>query len=182
MVNIARALVDPVYFFKLFKRKKDPPLACHLTLDEGEDHIHTAACFVDIEPLAIAELFQARGCVSCPPATPGIIEATTNPNIQLLTYEVTYFDHLSKDPDASTQWDLRQKAYVRAWKRTAYYTPMVVVNGLADGGSNGGTVAEIQGTVRRARDAATQAIDCKSDACSTRVEGRLTDPSRAHHH
>jgi hypothetical protein len=117
---------------------------------------------LDVEPLAIAELFQARGCVSCPPATPGILEATTNPNIQLLTYVVTFFDHLSKDPDASVQWDQRQKAYVRAWKRTRYYTPMVVVNGLADGGSNGGTVDEIQGVVRRARDEAAQMIDCES--------------------
>ncbi|KAH7303807.1 thioredoxin-like protein [Stachybotrys elegans] len=143
----------------LFKRKKAPPLACHVSLDQDENHVHTAACFLEIEPLAVAELFQAQGCVSCPPAVPGILEATRDPNIQLLTYGVTYFDHLVKDPNASSRWDQRQKSYVMKWGRNSLFTPMVVANGVSDGGSGGGSKAEIEGVVRQARNMAHQMID-----------------------
>ncbi|KAI5923604.1 thioredoxin-like protein [Camillea tinctor] len=140
-----------------FKRKKAPPLACHLTLDEDENHVHTAACFLEVQPLAVAEFFQSQGCASCPPAVPGILDATNHPNLHLLTYNVTYFDHLGhRDPYASPRWDQRQKAYVRRWGRNSLYTPMVVVGGVADGGSGGGSRDEIDGVVGRAREALRQ--------------------------
>ncbi|KAI1496938.1 thioredoxin-like protein [Biscogniauxia marginata] len=101
-----------------FKRKKAPPLACHLTLDQDENHVHTAACFLEVEPLAFAELFQSQGCASCPPA----------------------------------------KDYVRRWGRNSLYTPMVVVSGVADRGSAGGTRAEIEGVATRAREAMRRII------------------------
>lgn len=136
-----------------FKRKKAPPLACHLTLDQDENHVHTAACFLDVQPLALAELFQSQGCQACPPAMPTILEATQNPNIQHLTYDVTFFDHLGwKDQYANPRWDERLRSYVKRWGRNSLYTPMVVVNGVADGGSGGGTKAEIEGVVARARE------------------------------
>ncbi|KAL7938436.1 hypothetical protein V8C35DRAFT_276798 [Trichoderma chlorosporum] len=77
---------------KLFRRKKQPPLVCAVNLDnegnpvgEHPDHVHTDACFINFEPLAIAELFQSQSCQSCPPALPGIHAATADPNVLLLT-------------------------------------------------------------------------------------------------
>ena len=92
---------------KLFKRKKAPPLACYMTLDQDKNHVHTAACFLKIEPLALAELFQAQGCESFPPVIPGIHESTNDFNVHLVTYDVTYFDHLVKDSFASPSEELR---------------------------------------------------------------------------
>ncbi|KAH8651437.1 thioredoxin-like protein [Xylariales sp. PMI_506] len=138
---------------KLFKRKKAPPLACHMTLDQDDNHVHTAACFIDVQPLALVELFQSQGCKACAPAIPSILEATQNPNLQVLTYDVTFFDHLGwKDTYANPRWDERLKNYVKRWGRNTLYTPMVVVGGVADGGSGGGSKLEIDGVVQRARD------------------------------
>lgn len=140
---------------KLFKRKNPPPLACHLSLDQDENHVHTSACFLDVQPLALAEIFQSQGCKACPPALPTIIEATQNPNLQVLTYDVTFFDHLGwQDTHGNPRWDERLKQYVKKWGRNSLYTPMVVVNGVADGGSGGGSKTEIDGVVQRAREMA----------------------------
>ncbi|KAI0132612.1 thioredoxin-like protein [Xylariales sp. AK1849] len=138
---------------KLFKRKTAPPLACHLSLDQDENHVHTAACFLEVQPLALVELFQSQGCASCPPAIAPILDATNHPNLHHLTYDVTYFDHLGwKDTFSNPRWDQRQKNYVKKWGRNSLFTPMVVVNGVADGGSGGGSKAEVDGVVQRARD------------------------------
>ncbi|CAK7214484.1 hypothetical protein SBRCBS47491_002158 [Sporothrix bragantina] len=131
---------------RLFRRKKPAPLVCSVTLDDhgnpiGDDpsHVHTSACFVDFEPLALVELFQSQGCVSCLPAVPTIQKAVTEqPNRLLLTYNVTLFDHLGwKDTFASggpagAVGDQRQRAYVKKWGRNTLFTPQVVVNGLTD--------------------------------------------------
>ncbi len=105
---------------KLFTRKKQPPLVCAVSLDmdHDPDHMHTAACFIDFAPLAVVELFQSQGCQSCPPAIPAILEGTAaNPNVVLLTYNVTLFDHLGwKDTLANSQWDARQ--YVHPYTQT----------------------------------------------------------------
>ncbi|KAK9775141.1 putative secreted protein [Seiridium cardinale] len=141
-------------FKKLFRRKEAPPLACHLDLDQDDNHVHTAACFLEVQSLAVAELFQSQSCQSCPPAIPSILDATNNHNLLHLTYDVTFFDHLGwKDTFSNPRWDQRQKNYIRKWGRTSLYTPMVVVNGSADGGSGGGSKAGIDGVVHRARDA-----------------------------
>ncbi|KAI1372258.1 thioredoxin-like protein [Hypoxylon crocopeplum] len=141
---------------KLFRRKKQPPLVCSvkLNMDDDHHHQHTAACFMDFEPLAIVELFQSQGCQACPPAIPGILEGANNPNLQLLSFNVTLFDHLGwKDTLAAPQWDSRQRAYLRRWARNSLFTPMVVANGVADGSGAGGkeAVGEI---ISRARNTA----------------------------
>ncbi|KAH8819335.1 thioredoxin-like protein [Xylogone sp. PMI_703] len=138
---------------KLFRRKKQPPLVCAVQLDMDDDphHQHTAACFIDFEPLAIVELFQSQGCQSCPPAIPSILDGSNSPNLQLLSYNVTIFDHLGwKDTCANSQWDQRQQAYVRKWGRTSLYTPMVVVNGIIDGSGAGGN-GDVGSIVSQAR-------------------------------
>ncbi|KAJ9138424.1 DUF1223-domain-containing protein [Pleurostoma richardsiae] len=148
-------------FRKLFRRKKQPPLVCsvQLDLDHDPNHQHTAACFIDFEPLAVVELFQSQGCQSCPPAIPGILEGTNHPNLQLLSYNVTLFDHLGwKDTFATPQWDARQRAYVKKWGRNSLYTPMVVVNGIADGSGAGGK-DEVANIASQARSGLKAAMD-----------------------
>ncbi|KIW12789.1 hypothetical protein PV08_07976 [Exophiala spinifera] len=119
-------------FFNLFKRRK-VPLACVMSLDQG--HVHTQACFVEIMPLSVVELFQSQGCQSCPPALPLIHDATNNPNLLLLTFDVTYWNPSSgwEDTFGSSQWDARQRQYVTKWGRNGLFTPQIVVDGLSDG-------------------------------------------------
>lgn len=119
-------------FFNLFKRRK-APLACVMSLDHG--HEHTAACFVEIMPLSVLELFQSQGCKSCPPALPGIHDATNNPNLLLLTYDVTYWNASSgwEDTFGSSQWDGRQRQYLTKWGRNGLFTPQIIFNGAVDG-------------------------------------------------
>ena len=119
-------------FLNLFKRRK-APLACVMSLDH--DHEHSAACFVDIMPLSVVDLFQSQGCKSCPPAIPGILDATNNPNLLLLTYDVTYWNPSSgwEDTFGSTMWDSRQRQYVTKWGRNGLFTPHIVIDGVADG-------------------------------------------------
>ncbi|KIX95140.1 uncharacterized protein Z520_09056 [Fonsecaea multimorphosa CBS 102226] len=119
-------------FFNLFKKRK-APLACVMSMDQG--HTHTQACFVDIMPLSVVELFQSQGCASCPPAVPRIQDATNNPNLLLLTYDVTYWNPSSgwEDTFGSTQWDSRQRQYLTQWGRKSLFTPQIVVDGVTDG-------------------------------------------------
>ncbi|KAK0616939.1 thioredoxin-like protein [Immersiella caudata] len=149
-------------FNKLFRRKKPAPLVCSVSLDAGSDshassdhdhhHQHTSACFLPFEPLAILELFQSQGCASCPPAVPAIHEGASQPNILLLTYNVTLFDHLGwADTLADARWDARQRAYARTWGRNSLYAPMIVGNGSVDGAQGGGA-QEVADVVARSRD------------------------------
>jgi hypothetical protein len=79
------------FFRTLFFRKKKAPLVCTLDLHDDPTHVHTDACFVEIKPLSVAELFISQGCEACPPALPVINKAATaNPNVLLLSYNVTY--------------------------------------------------------------------------------------------
>jgi hypothetical protein len=103
------------------------------SIDQG--HEHTDACFVEVMPLSLVELFQSQGCKSCPPALPGIQDATNNPNLLLLTYDVTYWNPSSgwSDTFGSTQWDSRQRQYITKWGKKNMFTPQIVIDGVADG-------------------------------------------------
>ncbi|OAL02458.1 DUF1223-domain-containing protein [Phaeosphaeriaceae sp. SRC1lsM3a] len=143
---------------KIFRRKKPAPLACTINLDaSGEpiandpSHQHTSTCFIDFEALAVVELFQSQGCQACPPTVPRILDATMSPNLLLLSYNVTIFDHTGwKDTFASSMADRRQREYVKKWQRNSLFTPQVVVNGAVDGNGAGGK-AEVVDLVGRAR-------------------------------
>ncbi|TVY46046.1 hypothetical protein LSUB1_G000168 [Lachnellula subtilissima] len=135
---------------KIFRRKKNVPLACAMSLEIEPEHVHTGACFLDIQPLSIVELFQSQGCASCPPTTPKILEATMNPNLLLLSYDVTYFNHTGwVDTLANVKWDNRQRAYLKKWERSTIYTPNVIADGVADGIGAGDN--EVQDIVDKAR-------------------------------
>ncbi len=116
---------------------------------------HTDACFVDILPLSIVELFQSQGCESCPPAIPLIHSAVLqNPNVLLLTYNVTYWDGRSgwKDTHGISGWDARQKQYVTRWARKGVFTPQIVIDGIADGvGRQEGEVSQVLSKAIEAR-------------------------------
>lgn len=140
---------------KLFTRRRNRQLACTMHLSDP-NHIHTDACFVEIVPLSVVELYQSQGCKSCPPALPTIHKSIDNAsNTLLLTYDVTYWDNADwKDTFGRSAWDARQRAYVTKWGRTGIFTPQVVVDGVADGvGARQGEVSDI---ISRARDMGNQ--------------------------
>ena len=100
------------------------------------------------KPLAVVELFQSQGCNSCPPANSNLINLScptldqpilslpTDPNTDflLLTYHVTYWDYLGwRDTFAKSQFDVRQRDYVRAMGLRSAFTPQVIVNGRSSG-------------------------------------------------
>src|ERR1700761_6259681 len=121
----------------------------------------TSACFVDIMPLSVVELFQSQGCKSCPPALPGIHDATNNPNLLLLTYDVTYWNPSSEwtDTFGSTQWDSRQKQYVTKWGRNGLFTPQIVIDGVSDGiGATKENVNEVIAKAMQLRNGMTWAL------------------------
>lgn len=70
-----------------------------------------------------------------PPALGGIHDATNNPNLLLLTYDVTYWNPSSgwEDTFGSTQWDSRQRQYVQKWGRNGLFTPQIIIDGVSDG-------------------------------------------------
>lgn len=149
-------------FRKLFSRKKPPPLVCAVELGPdgnpigaNPEHVHTDACFIPFETLSVVELFQSQSCASCPPAVPSIQTATADPNILLLTYSVTLFDHTGwKDTFSSPLADTRQRAYAKKWARTSIFTPQLVVDGVADG--SGPDKDAVLNIVQKARDVRQQ--------------------------
>ncbi|KAE8444088.1 hypothetical protein EG329_000870 [Mollisiaceae sp. DMI_Dod_QoI] len=84
--------------------------------------------------LTVIELFQSQSCSSCPPANSHLLSTipTNASNALLLTYEVTYWNHLSWiDTFSDARWDKRQRDYVRAMGLRAPFTPQVIVDGGA---------------------------------------------------
>ncbi|KUJ22084.1 DUF1223-domain-containing protein [Mollisia scopiformis] len=162
-------------FKKLF-RKKNVPLSCTISLDDPS-HVHTSACFHDIKPLSVVELFQSQGCQSCPPTIPKIHEVTNDPNLILLTYDVTYFDNQGwVDTFANKQSDNRQRAYVMKWGRNNLFTPQVIVDGLADGtGAGSNEVQEIIDQARQLRAQMDWHISLDTNGTELRIDSDKTE-------
>ncbi|XP_043689059.1 uncharacterized protein LOC122640030 [Telopea speciosissima] len=85
----------------------------------------------------LVELFSSQGCATSPEAEllmsrlgrGDFGEEVTMPVI-VLAYHVDYWDFKGwKDPYASNQWTVRQKAYVEALNLDTMFTPQVVVQG-----------------------------------------------------
>ncbi|KIW63442.1 hypothetical protein PV04_10277 [Phialophora macrospora] len=84
----------------------------------------------------IVEAFQSQGCNSCPPTNTLLLSLLTlaDPNILVLDYHVTYWDHLGwKDPFGTAEADAHQREYADASGTSRVYTPQVVVNGVSEG-------------------------------------------------
>ncbi|GKV42537.1 hypothetical protein SLEP1_g49929 [Rubroshorea leprosula] len=85
----------------------------------------------------VVELFSSQGCATSPQAEV-LISRLGRGDFQLevpvvvLAYHVDYWDYMGwKDPYGSSQWTVRQKAYVEALKLDTMFTPQVVVQGTA---------------------------------------------------
>ena len=76
--------------------------------------------------LTVIELFQSQGCSSCPPANSNVLKLVEDPNLLILTYNVTYWDRLGwKDTFGNLANDRRQWEYARALLRQNVFTPQV---------------------------------------------------------
>ena len=95
-----------------------------------------------------------------------------SPDIILLTYDVTYFDHLGwTDTFGNRQWDQRQRAYVTKWGRNNLFTPQVVVDGVADGtGAGNGEMHEIVGQARQLRTQRDWHISLDTNGSELRID------------
>ena len=85
----------------------------------------------------VVELFSSQGCKTSPEAELlmsrlGRGDFGLNRPVIVLAYHVDYWDHMGwKDPYGSSQWTVKQKAYVEALKLDTLFTPQVVVQGQA---------------------------------------------------
>ncbi|MED6168748.1 hypothetical protein PIB30_014436 [Stylosanthes scabra] len=85
----------------------------------------------------IVELFTSQGCGTSP-AADLVLSRLGRGDFQLgfpvvlLAYHVDYWDYVGwKDPFGSSQWTVRQKAYVQALGLDTLFTPQVIVQGQA---------------------------------------------------
>jgi len=104
----------------------------------------------------VVELFTSQGCSSCPPADALLGELAKRDDMVALSLSVDYWDYLGwKDTLASPANSARQRAYARARRDRAVYTPQVVINGIVHAaGNNPASVAEASATARdRLKDA-----------------------------
>ncbi|KAK6132737.1 hypothetical protein DH2020_033542 [Rehmannia glutinosa] len=85
----------------------------------------------------VVELFSSQGCATSPEAELlfsrlGRGDFNLDVPLILLAYHVDYWDYMGwKDPFGSSQWTVRQKAYVEALNLDTMFTPQIVVQGRA---------------------------------------------------
>ncbi|GMH05669.1 hypothetical protein Nepgr_007509 [Nepenthes gracilis] len=97
---------------------------------EAEERIGSGGCVV-------VELFSSQGCATSPEAELllsrlGRGDFNLEVPLIVLAFHVDYWDYMGwKDPFGSSQWTVRQKAYVEALKLDTMFTPQVVVQGRA---------------------------------------------------
>ncbi|PIN04833.1 hypothetical protein CDL12_22637 [Handroanthus impetiginosus] len=85
----------------------------------------------------VVELFSSQGCATSSEAELvfsrlGRGDFNVDVPLILLAYHVDYWDYMGwKDPFGSSQWTVRQKAYVEALNLDTMFTPQIVVQGRA---------------------------------------------------
>ncbi|KAJ0047191.1 hypothetical protein Pint_04420 [Pistacia integerrima] len=85
----------------------------------------------------LVELFSSQGCKTSPEAEVlvsrlGRGDFELEVPVIVLAYHVDYWDYMGwKDPYGSSQWTVRQKAYVEALNLDTMFTPQVVIQGRA---------------------------------------------------
>ncbi|KAI9683819.1 MAG: hypothetical protein M1829_004153 [Trizodia sp. TS-e1964] len=97
------------------------------------------------QPLTIIELYTSQSCSSCPPATANIHALPPSSATLLLSYHVTYWNHLSwRDTYSHPAHDARQRAFAAKLGRRNVFTPQLIVNGVIDGvGSRRGEASDL---------------------------------------
>ena len=80
----------------------------------------------------LVELFTSQGCSSCPPADRLAATLKNRPGIQVVSFNVDYWDYLGwRDTLASPDYTKRQMDYAHARGDNDVYTPQMVINGDA---------------------------------------------------
>lgn len=85
----------------------------------------------------LVELFSSQGCKTSPEAELlisrlGRGDFNLDQPIIVLSFHVDYWDYMGwKDPYGSSQWTVRQKAYVESLQLDTMFTPQIVVQGGA---------------------------------------------------
>ncbi|KAK7262714.1 hypothetical protein RJT34_30291 [Clitoria ternatea] len=85
----------------------------------------------------VVELFSSQGCVTSPAAELvvsrlGRGDFELEMGVVVMAFHVDYWDYMGwKDPFGSSQWTVRQKAYVESLGLDTMFTPQVVVQGKA---------------------------------------------------
>lgn len=107
----------------------------------------------------LVELFSSQGCATSPAAEllvsrlgRGDFDGLDGmPPLVVLVYHVDYWDYMGwKDPFGSSQWTVRQKAYVESLELDTMFTPQVVVQGKAQciGNDENALLAAVKGAPR----------------------------------
>lgn len=104
--------------------------------------------------LTVVELFTSQGCSSCPPANANAIVLSERQGILVLSYGVTYWDHLGwRDIFAKPEFTRRQVDYETTLGRSGPFTPQIVVDGRRD--TVGDVRSDIEKLLSARKDAAT---------------------------
>ncbi|VFQ58640.1 unnamed protein product [Cuscuta campestris] len=106
---------------------------------EAAKGVGAAAAEGAIEGPVVVELFSSQGCATSHEAEllfsrlgRGDFRRDVPAPLVLLAFHVDYWDHMGwKDPFGSSQWTVRQKAYVEAFQLDSIFTPHIVVQGQA---------------------------------------------------
>jgi hypothetical protein len=96
----------------------------------------------------VVELFTSQGCSSCPPADALLGELAQRAGVLALSQHVDYWDYLGwRDPFASANATLRQRAYARRFGLRYVYTPQMVIHGNQEvSGADRTRVLDVVGT------------------------------------
>lgn len=113
-------------------------------------------------PVTVVELFTSQGCSSVPPANRNVMAVMKAPDVLLLSFSVTYWDHLGwKDTFGSEAFTARQRDYEAGLRRDGPFTPQVVVNGVGD--TVGNRLDPLRALIGRAKPPAEVSIDIKTN-------------------
>jgi len=113
--------------------------------------------------LIVVELYQSQGCSSCPPANANVAAVADRPDVLVLSFAVTYWDHLGwRDTFAKPQFTARQYDYSHGLGHSNVYTPQVVLNGRVD--LNGIDANDLSGAMTRVPRVSSQLISVATGA------------------
>jgi hypothetical protein len=105
----------------------------------------------------LLELFTSQGCSACPPADRLLATLGERPDLLVLSFHVSYWDHMGwSDPFAIPASVRRQRGYARAMRSRSIYTPQIVVQGSA--AAVGSDEARIERLIRDAAPSVALAI------------------------
>lgn len=102
----------------------------NVTVDASSEEQHRGGA-------VLVELFSSQGCATSLEAELlvsrlGRGDFALETPVTVLAFHVDYWDYMGwKDPYGSSQWTVRQKAYVEALKLDTMFTPQIVVQGRA---------------------------------------------------